>query len=72
MNEHDFNRLETQNRQIRRIVDPEEQKRLDDLNEPLEDTGGKIALTAVVLVLCGVLVFLFWAMCKTVLQGMPQ
>lgn len=46
--------------------------RLEALDYPLENTGGKIALTAVVLMLCGVLVFLFWAMCKTVLQGMPQ
>lgn len=58
-----LNRLEEQNRQIRRIVDPEEQKRLDALNE---ERCGKALLTITVITCCVIIVVLFALMCAAV------
>ena len=44
--------------------------RLEALDYPTESTGGKVALTITVLILCGSLIVLFWAMCKAVIEGM--
>ena len=64
MNEHDLNRLENQNRQIRNLVSPGEQRIIDEIEE---ERNGRILVAVTIITFCVVIIVCFALMCADVI-----